>query len=277
MNVITTNSQAHANGGVPSTPHGGYKITYLITGASRGIGKGLVAAYLLRPSHTVIACVRNVATQSTALQSLPKHDSSTLIVVKLDCASETDAATAVSQLRVEHNVTHIDVVIANAAIADNFGPASTMPLEHLHRHMMVNTYSVLLLFQATRTLLQAAQPALRHGQAKFVLIGAPLSTITGMEEYARAPMFNYCISKLAANYLVRKLHFENKWLVAFIVDPGHVQTDMGDQGARLMGRKEAPTTLRESVEGICARIDEATKEASSGQFLLHEDGSKLPW
>jgi hypothetical protein len=34
----------------------------------------------------------------------------------------------------------------------------------------------------------------------------------------------------------------------------HVQTDMGDQGARLMGRKEAPTTLQESVNGICARV-----------------------
>jgi len=28
------------------------------------------------------------------------------------------------------------------------------------------------------------------------------------------------VSKLAANYLVRKVHFENAWLVAFIVDPG---------------------------------------------------------
>ena len=34
----------------------------------------------------------------------------------------------------------------------------------------------------------------------------------------------------------------------------HVQTDMGDTGARLMGRKEAPTTIQESVEGICVRV-----------------------
>lgn len=25
------------------------------------------------------------------------------------------------------------------------------------------------------------------------------------------------------------------------------------------------------------QIDEATKETTSGQFVLHEDGSKLPW
>lgn len=29
---------------------------------------------------------------------------------------------------------------------------------------------------------------------------------------------------------------------------------MGDAGARLMGRKEAPTTLKESVNGIIARV-----------------------
>ena len=74
-----------------------------------------------------------------------------------------------------------------------------------------------------------------------------------------------------------------------------------------MGRKEAPTTIQDSVSGICTRvsafflhdkaqsgsmlnvsshltnvslglqIDEATKEETSGHFVLYEDGSKLPW
>lgn len=69
-----------------------------------------------------------------------------------------------------------------------------------------------------------------------------------------------------------------------------------------MGRSKAPTTIEESITGICARvcsyffvwwakekhlltcraslarqIDEATKEKTSGQFVLHEDGSKLAW
>ena len=71
---------------------------------------------------------------------------------------------------------------------------------------------------------------------------------------------------------------------------------MGAQGARLLGRSEAPTTLEASVDGICARvcnvlrrtvsepeltvdgqIDEATKEKTSGQFVLFEDGSRVPW
>ena len=108
--------------------------------------------------------------------------------------------------------------MANAAIAANYGRASTMKLEHLQAHMMTNTYSVLLLFQATRQLLQQAAPA--SGQAKFVFIGAPISTITEMEGCARAPLSAYGVTKLAANYLVRKFHFENKWLISFVIDPG---------------------------------------------------------
>ena len=82
--------------------------------------------------------------------------------------------------------------------------------------MLVNMYSVMLLFQAMKGLLERAG----KGRAKFVFVGAPISTITGMEEYKRSPLFAYGVSKLAANYFVRKVHFENAWLVAFVVDPG---------------------------------------------------------
>nr|AAS90023.1 Nor-1 [Aspergillus flavus] len=245
---------------------------YLVTGASRGIGRGLIEAFLQRPKSTVVACVRNVATATPALSALTVAEGSRMIIVRLNCDSETDAQAAVQTLREEHGVTHLDVVVANAAMATNFGPASTMPLEHLQAHMMVNMYAPVLLFQATRLMLQQSKQ-----QAKFVLIGAPISTITNMHDYARAPLTAYGVSKLAANYMVRKFHFENKWLTAFIIDPGHVQTDMGDQGARLMGRPQAPTTVADSVAGICARIDEATKETTSGHFVIHTDGSQLPW
>ena len=163
----------------------------------------------------MIACVRNVATATPALSTLAVAEGSRMIVVQLDCNSETDAQTAVQTLREEHGVTHLDVVVANAAMATNFGPASTMPLEHLQAHMMVNMYAPVLLFQATRLMLQQSK---QH--AKFVLIGAPISTITNMHDYARAPLTAYGVSKLAANYMVRKFHFENKWLTAFIIDPG---------------------------------------------------------
>ncbi|KAI9373004.1 putative sterigmatocystin biosynthesis ketoreductase stcE [Aspergillus egyptiacus] len=263
-----TSAAASATNG----PSADRKTVYLVTGASRGLGKGLVQAFLLRPNSVVIAGLRNSASQAPALADLARGEHSSLIPVQLDSASKTDAAEAVRTLQRSHGITHLDVVIANAAIAANYGPASTMPVEHLETHMQINAYAVLLLFQATRVLLQAAA-----SPPQFICVGAPISTITEMESCARAPLTNYALSKLAACYLVRKLHFENKWLVAYIVDPGHIQSDMGAQAARLFGRKEAPTTIAESVTGICARMAEARKETTSGRFILFSDGSDVPW
>ena len=183
---------------------------------SPGLGRGLIAAYLQRPDSRVIACVRNPKAAEADLEELPRAEGSELIVLKLDCKSNESAAEAAYELQNVHHVSQINVVVANAAMAANYGPMSTMQLEHLQEHMMVNAYSVLLLFQAMKPLLEQA-PA---GQAKFVLIGAPISTITEMEGCARAPLGAYGASKLAGNYFVRKLHFENKWLIAFVIDPG---------------------------------------------------------
>ena len=137
-------------------------------------------------------------------------------MLNLDCESVTDAACMAQELQQVHGVSHLDVVVANAAIAKNYGPCSTMKLEHLQGHMMINTYSMLLLFQAVRPLMEQA----KQGIPKYVFIGAPISTITKMEDCARAPLGAYGVSKLAANYFVRKFHFENKGLISFAIDPG---------------------------------------------------------
>jgi len=83
--------------------------------------------------------------------------------------------------------------------------------------MMINAYSILLLFQASRPLLQKSTHP-----PKFVYIGARLGVISDMDRLGRAPLAAYSLSKLAGNWLVRKLHYENDWLIAFIVDPGWV-------------------------------------------------------
>lgn len=170
---------------------------------------------LRRESTTVVACVRSVAASS--LDGLEKGTNSRLVVVQLDCEAASDPQRAVQELQSVHNITYIDVVIANAGIANDHHPASKAQLDQLEKHMMVNAYSTLLLFQATQPLLQKSTR-----QPKFVYVGARLGAISDMERLGRAPLAAYSLSKLAGNWLVRKLHYENEWLVAFIVDPGYV-------------------------------------------------------
>lgn len=136
------------------------KTTYLVTGASRGkthlssmipsspsaclnaspgIGKGLVTSYLFRSNVLVIAAVRDSkSTASQALYSLPAGPGSSIIVVQIDSSSEVDARGAVESLQSNHNVTALDVVIANAGIFKNHGPVQGVKPEVLREHFEVN-------------------------------------------------------------------------------------------------------------------------------------------
>ncbi|KAH7386383.1 hypothetical protein BKA64DRAFT_680822 [Cadophora sp. MPI-SDFR-AT-0126] len=231
--------------------------TVLITGANRGIGKGLLEIYLARPSHTVIAAVRDPKT-ATSLNSLPKGPSSTLIIVKIDNTSETDPAAAIKTLQTNHSITNLDIVIANAGIADPIpSPVSSVSLESIHRHWQVNGLALVILFQAV-------YPLLGQG-AKFVYTSSALATITGME-LRPFSMSAYGSSKAFGNYFIRKIHFENEGLVAFAMDPGFVQTDMGNTGARAAGMEKAYTPTEECAAGFVKQVDEATREKTGGHF-----------
>jgi len=242
----------------------------LITGSNRGIGLGLVQKYALRPNHVVIATVRDpTSASSKALSSVPTGVGSKIIVVKIDNSITQDAEDAVKVLAKEHAVDHIDLVIANAATATFYGPALDTPVQGLQDHLITNTVSVLALIQATWPLLKlSANP-------KFVPVSSTLGSIGDLEKW---PMnaTAYGASKAAVNWITKNLHVENPSLIAFPVHPGWVQTDMGNAGAVANGLKEAPTTVKDSVDGIVAKIDNATREKTSGTFVSY-DGEHINW
>jgi norsolorinic acid ketoreductase len=109
--------------------------TYLITGAYSGmhvislpsfintnrvlgLGLGLAGYYLSQNNNIIIAGVRDPSDPRTKdLTCLPAGKGSSLIIVKIDSASETSAQVAVDELRTKHNIEVIDVAIENAAIA----------------------------------------------------------------------------------------------------------------------------------------------------------------
>ncbi|KAJ5823592.1 hypothetical protein N7447_005932 [Penicillium robsamsonii] len=243
---------------------------YLITGASRGIGRGIVEKLLARPNTTVIAAVRDPAgASSQSLESLSKDDSSRLIIVKIDSKSSTDPAAAVETLQREHGLDHIDVVIANAGISDDFSPIHEVSIPVMREHVEVNAYGPIYLFQAVYPLLK------KSVKPTFVGVGSPLGSITGMEQrpYACAA---YGSSKAILHWIVRKIHFENEDFVSFVADPGFVQTDMGNTGAQFFGLEKAFQTIEESVDGIVKTIEEGTRESVGAQLRVW-DGSQFPW
>ncbi|KAK5087541.1 hypothetical protein LTR70_006966 [Exophiala xenobiotica] len=242
----------------------------LITGASRGIGKGLLSTYLLRSNHTVVAGVRDLSSPaSRGLQHLPHGRESQIILVKLDSASETDAKVAVETLVSEYHITKLNIVIANAGVSKYFGKAMVTPAQEMTDHLVINTIAPLLLFQATAPLLKASSTP------KFVVLSSGAGSLSQVE---KLPVENtaYGASKAAVNFVARRIHYENPDLIAFPINPGWLQTDLGNHAARGAGMATAPVAIQDGVAGLIEQIDKATRQETSGKFMAY-NGEQIPW
>ncbi|KAI6085133.1 hypothetical protein F4821DRAFT_261152 [Hypoxylon rubiginosum] len=235
--------------------------TVLITGANRGLGRALTARFLLQPNTVVVAAVRRPEhATSKSLSELPRGKDTTLINVVIDSTSDTDAQDAVKLLQTKHGINKLDVVVANAGHGTVFGDLSQVAPLEVRDLIDINTIGPLRLFQAVRPLLEAGT------RPRFVLIGTPIASIAAMEK-SPFPMFAYGASKAAAHYLTRKIHCESPGLIAFVVDPGFMQTEMGNTGARHFGYEKAFVPVDDSADFVLGQIEKATREQTSGKFV----------
>jgi hypothetical protein len=125
----------------------------LISGANRGIGKRLLELYLATPNHHVIAVNRD-ATRPTsqALLNLPTAHGSKLTILKIDSTSPTDAALAAQHLK-RQDVTHLDIVVANAGIYLGTPLVRDLDIADLQASLETNVFGTVRLYQAMRPLL----------------------------------------------------------------------------------------------------------------------------
>ncbi|PWY82150.1 norsolorinic acid reductase-like protein [Aspergillus heteromorphus CBS 117.55] len=144
----------------------------LITGTNRGIGNGILQLYLQKPKHTIIAAVRDPNDPtSQALVDLPRASDTRLLTIKIDATSPTDAGAAVDELCTK-GIHHVDIVIANAGIALLWPTLADVKVEDIQRHVEVNVYGFVRLYQAFRPLLEQA------GDPKWVTIGSGAGFLT---------------------------------------------------------------------------------------------------
>lgn len=186
------------------------------------MGRAFVEAFLSRPNHTVIGAVRDPGSSSSqSLKSVTTGQGSSLLLVKIDSASLTDSSVAVETIK-EAGISHLDIVIANAGISGSIRRVESIELEDMREVFEVNTLGVVSLFKAVYPLLKATADAADKNpcQPVFVGISTNLSSILNLEADAAVPAGAYGASKAALNYLVRRIHFENEWLTAFVAHPG---------------------------------------------------------
>ncbi|KAL2127945.1 hypothetical protein VTI74DRAFT_9935 [Chaetomium olivicolor] len=234
----------------------------LITGGNRGLGQGLVKRFIAKPNHTVIVAVRDPGHPTArALANLTQDPGNTLITVRYDAGSEQSAADAVAELRAKHGIDHLDIVVANAGISKQWPLVKDVKRADIQEHVNVNVLGVVSLYQATRDLLQqsTARPI-------FAAIG---SLAGSLGQQPPVPSASYGPSKAMLNWYGVRINAEDEWLTAFILDPGWVQTDMGNRAARAWGMGEAPVELNDSADGMFKVLTTATKETLGGKLVLY--------
>lgn len=241
--------------------------------SNTGIGYALAQAYLSRPNTTVIGCLRDL--EAASLRMVEPAQGSKLILVKIEATSVEDYTEAIGQITAA-GITELDVVIAVAGTnpASAFAEVKDMDVKNLRDIFDVNTFSFVSLFKATYPLLKASAERDSSRPPKLMAISSNASQIMDMEPTIPVKVGVYGASKAALNYLVRRVHFENPWLLSWVMNPGFVQTDTGNTHARLWGMEKAPHALEDIIPGLVQKVDEATRAETSGNFY-NFDGTPL--
>ncbi|KAL1756786.1 hypothetical protein FB107DRAFT_289833 [Schizophyllum commune] len=238
-------------------------IVYLVSGANRGIGLAVVTQLAARPDAI-----------TSDLRALAQAHPGRFHVLKLDSADKANNNAAVEE--VKRIAGRLDVVVANAGIGDAFGTALDLRTEDMLRHFEINSNGPLILFQATYSLLKESKTR------KFVTVSSGIGSIE-LAGILPVLAYPYGASKVALNWIMRKLHHDFDDFIIFPINPGAVLTDMAARG-----RDEAPgmkelqdgislITPEESARGLLEQIDIATRETHGGQFVDYTGLGKLAW
>ncbi len=212
--------------------------TYLVTGATRGIGRCLVDQ--LAGAHQLIALGRS----PTALAQLPVADR---VVADLSDPAGLPAALGPLLNRLDgrhgrHGLDGLDGLVHCAGIATR-GRLADASVEAWNRHMAIN---VVAAAELTRLLL----PALRAARATIVFVNSGQGLVASPNSCV------YAASKFALRALADSLRGEEPEVRVCSVYPGRVATDMqralrAEEG----GRYEPDSYLRpETVAAAIADV-----------------------
>ncbi len=227
----------------------------LITGANRGIGLELARQYA-KAGWRVYACCRDLSRAerldlvATTYPNLTRH--------ALDV---TDAAQRAALARVLAGAP-IDVLINNAGVygsdaANRFGSTDEAEWLEVFR---VNTIAPL-------KLVEQLLPNLMAGQRRVI---ANISSKMGsIDDNTSGGSYAYRASKAALNIVTKSLALDlsNTGIIAVVLNPGWVRTDMGGPQGEL--------STEESAAGLRVVIDDLRPSQSGGFFDV--DGSPIPW
>jgi NAD(P)-dependent dehydrogenase (short-subunit alcohol dehydrogenase family) len=223
--------------------------TVLVTGAGRGLGLEFAKQYAA-DGWRIIATVRDVK-KAKELEAL----GSAVTLHRLDVMDFKATAALGRELAREA----IDVVIANAGVS----PGHQVSLTEVDKPAWLHTFEVNSV--APMALAGAFLPALKRGEGKRLI--AISSRMGSIGDNSAGGSYPYRASKAALNAAWHSLALDHREVIAVVLHPGWVKTDMGGAGA--------PVSPKESIAGMRRVIAKLTP-ADSGRFFNY-DGADIPW
>jgi NAD(P)-dependent dehydrogenase (short-subunit alcohol dehydrogenase family) len=224
------------------------KLTWLITGSSRGFGRALAAA-ALDAGHNVIATAR----KPEQLHDLVRSRENEALAVALDVTDNTSVVEAFTAGVAKFG--SIDVVVNNAGYA-NIAPVETGDEEDFRHQFETNFWGV---YNVSRSAVTAFK---RHGGGtivQFSSIGGRVGGTPGLGSYQAA--------KFAVDGFTRVLAAETRPLgVRFLViEPGGFATDWAGASMQL---HDVPAEYDATVGEMSRRV------AGSAQNLTQGDPAR---
>lgn len=223
--------------------------TVLITGANRGVGLALAAAFN-EAGYSVIGTARRPES-ATDLKNLSVR------VVQLDVTDPESVARMAEQLGDQP----IDILVNNAGIlADEPENFSEVDVESLENEFQVNALGPLRVTQALLPNVMAS---------KRKIVANTSSMMGSMELNTFGCCLGYRASKAALNSFTKTLSVDmaGRGMTFVVLHPGYVRTDMNNGAGQI--------TAAESAAGLYTVIS-SLDETDDGKFFNY-DGTPMPW
>jgi len=229
----------------------------IVTGASKGIGKGIALRYAKEGAAVVLAS-RSKDILDAIAEEINRYGGRAM-AIKVDVMSPHDVERMVERTIEEYG--SLDIMVNNAGISMAH-PSEHLPAEDWDRALKTDLYGVFYGCQS------AARRMIKQN------CGGCIVNITSMYGIVAAPMrAAYCASKAASNMLTKVLAVEwaQKNIRVNAIAPGYVRTELVEE---LIERGVMPLEAiqKRTPQGRIGRVEDIL---SAAVFLASDESSYI--
>ncbi|ORY42706.1 hypothetical protein BCR35DRAFT_273091 [Leucosporidium creatinivorum] len=168
-------------------------VSYLITGASRGLGLEYTRQLLASSAEIKIVATARTPSTATELQKIKEFNEGRLYILEMDVTNDESVKAAAATLEASGFLTNgLDILVNNAGVSS--GPVSTVPsqssIANLDVDIQTNLYGVV---RSTLAFL----PLLQRGEKKQIIT---VSTTVGSFDNFMASMPVYPLCECSSDY-----------------------------------------------------------------------------